>query len=293
MGMIEEYTSVLTGYLNWLWNDQILVSSHSLFGNYFWGIAILSLLFFGLEILSPWRKNQKLFRKDFWLDAFYMYFNIFIFYIIIFAVAQQIGEDSLLYVLSKLGIENTTIFDVSEWPEVLQILVVFVVTDFTHWNIHRMLHKYKWLWRFHKLHHSIKEMGFAAHLRFHWMESILYKSITYVPFLFIGFDVENIFILHMITIGWGHFNHANFSIPLGPLKYVFNTPDMHIWHHAKELPKDHQMGVNFGLTLSVWDYIFKTNYIPNSGRDIELGFEGDDQYPDDFFGQVTSGFKKD
>jgi sterol desaturase/sphingolipid hydroxylase (fatty acid hydroxylase superfamily) len=31
-------------------------------------------------------------------------------------------------------------------------------------------------------------------------------------------------------------------------------------------------GVNFGISLSVWDYIFKTNYIPKDGRDIELGF---------------------
>ena len=52
------------------------------------------------------------------------------------------------------------------------------------------------------------------------------------------------------------------------------------------------MGANFGLTLSVWDYVFKTNYIPNSGRDIELGFVGDENYDKTIMKQLLSGFKK-
>ena len=60
---------------------------------------------------------------------------------------------------------------------------------------------------------------------------------------------------------------------------------MHIWHHAKELPENSQYGVNFGLTLSIWDYLFKTNYIPYSGKDIELGFKGDEDFPEHFLSQ--------
>jgi sterol desaturase/sphingolipid hydroxylase (fatty acid hydroxylase superfamily) len=60
---------------------------------------------------------------------------------------------------------------------------------------------------------------------------------------------------------------------------------MHIWHHAKELPETTKYGVNYGITLSLWDYLFKTNYIPYNGRDIALGFEGDDNFPKDFINQ--------
>ena len=45
---------------------------------------------------------------------------------------------------------------------------------------------------------------------------------------------------------------------------------------AKVLPKHVKYGVNYGLTLSVWDYLFGTNHIPEDGRDIELGFDGDE-----------------
>ena len=67
---------------------------------------------------------------------------------------------------------------------------------------------------------------------------------------------------------------------------------MHIWHHVKELPESHPNGVNFGISLSIWDYLFKTSYIPFSGRDIELGFEGDEKYPQGFLGQVIEPFKR-
>ena len=48
-------------------------------GNYFYYLIVLSLAVWGLELVFPWRKNQPAFRKDFWLDAFYMFFNFFIF----------------------------------------------------------------------------------------------------------------------------------------------------------------------------------------------------------------------
>ena len=67
---------------------------------------------------------------------------------------------------------------------------------------------------------------------------------------------------------------------------------MHIWHHAKVLPERFKQGCNFGLSLSIWDYIFKTSYIPESGRDIELGYKGEEDMPQNFVGQVVFGFLK-
>ena len=51
-------------------------------------------------------------------------------------------------------------------------------------------------------------------------------------------------------------------------------------------------GTNFALTLSVWDYIFKTNFIPNDGRDNELGFDGDENYPSNFIKQQLQPLNK-
>jgi len=77
---------------------------------------------------------------------------------------------------------------------------------------------------------------------------------------------------------------------LGPImKYIFNSPEMHIWHHSYELPKERRYGVNFGLTLSLWDYVFGTAYIPHNGREIKLGFPGVEEFPDTFGKQISIG----
>ncbi|HET8735086.1 MAG TPA: hypothetical protein VFM69_00670, partial [Pricia sp.] len=64
------------------------------------------------------------------------------------------------------------------------------------------------------------------------------------------------------------------------------------WHHAKEFPEDRPYGMNYGLSLSIWDYVFGTAYIPNDGRDLEIGFRGDDNFPKNFFGQMLYPFKR-
>lgn len=43
-----------------------------------------------------------------------------------------------------------------------------------------------------------------------------------------GFELEQAYIVHFITITIGHLNHSNIRISWGPLKYVFNNPIMHL-----------------------------------------------------------------
>lgn len=68
---------------------------------------------------------------------------------------------------------------------------------------------------------------------------------------------------------------------------------MHIWHHSKALPEEHPNGMNYGLTLSIWDYLFGTAYVPHDGKDIELGFEGDEDFPETFTGQMKFPFRRE
>ena len=113
----------------------------------------------------------------------------------------------------------------------------------------------------------------------------------YIPLAIMGgFSIQDVALVHFFNITIGHLNHANVNLDYGYLKYILNNPKMHIWHHVKELPLERKKGVNFGITLSIWDYIFKTNYIPSDGRDIEIGFTGDQQFPKGFIGQELYPF---
>jgi len=105
---------------------------------------------------------------------------------------------------------------------------------------------------------------------------MIYKSILYIPLGILGANDNVILAIAVFYTLMGHLNHANLAISWGPLKYVLNSPKMHVWHHDKVM--HHKAGQNFGLVLSVWDWIFGTAYMPE-GQPKELGFFEMDRYP--------------
>ena len=284
----DAFLNAIKGTMQWTWKS--ILFEVSWYTNYFWGLIAISLVVWLLEIIFPWRKQQGIFRKDFWLDAFYMFFNFFLFAIVIsgfYKVLQLLFED-LGIAANSLALINTSV-----WPIWGQLLVFFIILDFVQWFTHILLHKFPVLWQFHKVHHSVKEMGFAAHLRYHWMENILYKPLkTFGVMVLGGFEPEQAYIVHFLAIAIGHLNHSNIKLTWGPLKYVLNNPVMHLYHHAYELPKG-SYGVNFGISLSLWDYLFKTHYVPEDSGTVELGFAGEESLPKDFWGQLRYGFRSD
>ena len=288
MTYLEIFANKLTAMVSWI--IDMVTFNVEWDQNWFYGLIIVSTVVWGLEIAFPWRKSQKLIRKDFWLDAFYMFFNFFIFAIILESVYVLFET---YFTAHGLPMDKIALLN-EQSPTWLIIVFFFVLSDFVQWFTHLLLHRYNFLWRFHKVHHSVEEMGFSAHLRYHWMENVFYKPLkTLALMLVIGAQPEHAFFVHFFSITIGHLNHANVRITWGPLKYVFNNSVMHLYHHAKELPADRAKGVNFGISLSIWDYLFKKNYIPQDKEgDYDLGFEGIENYPKGFFGQLVSGFKK-
>ncbi len=337
---MEKYLDIFIegykGYAGYLWHEI----THPSFRSYFYWLIMVSLFFFVLEVVVPWRKKQAILRKDFWLDAFYMFFNFFIFSLIIYNAASDVlvnlFNDGIKAISGGFDLRQNN--PMTSWPMWSILVVGFLIRDFVQWWIHRLLHKSEWLWQFHQVHHSVEEMGFAAHLRYHWMENIVYRTLEYLPLALLGIGLHDFFIIHIFTLAWGHYNHSNISINhrytglivalmigflisqnlvdfnlfetvtmsttlmtlgvsaiigylvLGPImKYLFNSPEMHIWHHSFELPEERRYGVNFALTLSIWDYIFGTAYIPHNGKDIKLGFPGVEQFPDKFLQQSLLG----
>ncbi|MDX2248393.1 MAG: sterol desaturase family protein [Bacteroidia bacterium] len=339
---MEKYWDIFingyTGYAGYLWHEI----THPAVHNYFYWLIVVSLFFFALEWLRPWRETQPRFRKDFWLDFFYMFFNFFLFSLIIYNAASDVVVNLFKDLLALVGINNLVAVKVQSWPVWTHLLLGFVVRDFVQWWVHRLLHRVSFLWEFHKVHHSVEQMGFAAHLRYHWMENVVYRSIEYIPLALIGIGLNDFFIIHIFTLAIGHYNHSNITVSgkvsgavvgglvglwiasinaaaleaaslpmwisyvlaiagggfvgafaLGRfMKMVFNSPEMHIWHHAYEIPADKPYGINFGISLAIWDYIFKTDYIPYSGKDIKLGFPGMEKFPHTFIGQNLHGLGK-
>jgi len=285
---VDAFINAFNGTVDWTWKSILFEVPWTT--NFFWGLIAISLVVWLLEIAFPWRKNQAIFRKDFWLDFFYMFFNFFVFSIVISGFYKVF---EILFNSVGITEKSIALLDISQWSMWMQLLVFFIILDFVQWCTHVLLHRFDFLWQFHKVHHSVKEMGFAAHLRYHWMENIFYKPLKTLGVMLLGgFEPEQAFIVHFFAIAIGHLNHANIRITWGPLKYLFNNPVMHLYHHVKTLPEGRSKGINFGISLSLWDYIFQTNYVPEKSGTIELGFPDEDEFPKGFLGQLITGFRK-
>lgn len=336
---LDTFINGYKSYANYLWSEVTQPGWH----NYLIWLLVISAFFFLLEWVKPWREKQAKFRRDFWLDFFYMFFNFFLFSLIIYNAASDVVVVFFNDVILRLtGVDLQASNPLNICPYWCVLLVGFLVRDFVQWWTHRLLHFHPRLWEFHKVHHSVKEMGFAAHLRYHWMETVVYRTLEYLPLALLGIGLYDFFVIHIFTLAVGHFNHSNITIEgkwtgglvgtaigliaafgwlefdilhfesvmgqgmvlisfmllgyfvLGRwMRYIFNSPEMHIWHHAYHLPDGHKYGINFGITLAIWDYLFGTAAVPHNGRDIELGFPGVESFPQDFLGQSIHGLSLD
>ena len=289
---MEKYIEIIRGAYSGYWNYLVNEILHPGWHNYFYWLVGVSAIIWIAEIMFPWRKNQLAIRNHFGLDVFYLFWNYFLFSLIAYNALSMVAVQLFNDFLGVFGITNIVAIHVSGLPGWLQLVLIFVLRDFMQWNIHRMYHRVNWMWEFHKVHHSTKEMGFAALLRYHWMENILYRTLEYIPLAMIGFGITDFFIVHIFTLVIGQLSHANLKIPLGYFKYLFNGPQMHLWHHAKDFPASHPNGFNYGITLSVWDYLFKTNYWPSDDEHLPVGLPGKENFPEDFVGQTIRPFQR-
>lgn len=230
------------------------------------GISLASVI---AERLWPWR-SQPILREGFLTDLAYIVFNSHYLGILLALLSQRIFQIYDPTARLSLGLMHST-------PAWLQLLTVLLLFDFLQWSVHNLLHRIPLLWRFHMVHHSVVHMDWLGDWRFHWAEIVIYRTLLYAPTAILGFDLAVLFWYGIINTAIGHYAHANIRLRPGFLKYVINTPQMHIWHHTH--PDSGPVNRNFGITLSIWDWFFGTAYLPDNLQPARLGFDGIESYP--------------
>lgn len=256
-------------------------------------IGLILLVFFVWEWVRPWRKSQRRFREGLGLDLFYTVFSYVIFWALfgtaLCTVTARAFDDFLYHFF---GVENLVAVRLTTVPIWLRYVLLVLAIEFTNYWIHRLLHRFDWAWEFHKIHHSARRVDVMNAARLHFGERLIYQFFAYVPLSMIGFEVSDVFYVGLFINIFSNFTHANVSVPLGPLKYIVNSPQMHIWHHAAEY---HERGnVNFGDALIIWDFVFGTAYLHDPKVDtakMKLGFDDIETYPQTFIAQTILPFK--
>ena len=242
----------------------------------------ISAAFVLLERLFPWRKGQSVLRPGWLRDVAFVALNGHVFSLSTAALTGAAAV-SATRVLHSLGFQLEG-SPAPRWPFGAQFVAFLVLADFLQWCIHNLLHRVPWLWTFHKVHHSITMMDWIGNWRFHWAEIMVHKSLQWLPLAWLDASPEAVFTVAIVTTVWGDFNHANLDVGLGPLGYLLNSPRMHLWHHDQS--SEGGVAKNFGIVLSVWDYVFGTAYWPRDRSPERLGYPGMEEMPMGFPGQV-------
>ena len=245
--------------------------------NYFFWLAVVSLICWLLERVVPWRREQKAFRKQIWQDFFWLAFNghyagIAVAFVAAWVIDRAVGALGGWPYPTPESVEL-----IAAQPLWIQFIAFLVLKDLFEYGVHNLLHRVPWLWEFHKLHHSITELDWIGNMRFHWMEIVVYKGLTYLPLIALGIDGEVILWVAVVGTLIGHLNHSNLNFGWGPLTKVVNSPRFHVWHH--DIVSHGRAGQNFGIVFCAWDWLFRTAYRPAAEQPQQLGFEGMGSFP--------------
>lgn len=253
-------------------------------------LFVVYLATFFLEAIFPKRIHYPLIeRKGFWTDLLYVIFMDYTIQVIGFFAMTSAVEFLTLRGLQSVGIQTPLINLHDIIPAPLRFLFFFIVIDFLQWLGHLILHRFEFLWQFHKIHHAQETLGFASTRHFHFGEYLILKPAFWIPFALLGFKFE-MYVIWYIWIAYflTFLSHCNIKVNWGFLKYIFITPETHYWHHSRNIPGKY--GVNYASSLAIWDLMFGFFYSPKDKQPV-LGIP-DNDVPDSFLGQLAYPFKR-
>ncbi len=150
-------------------------------------------------------------------------------------------------------------------------MAFLIFDDMTQYWWHRLSHANRTMWKLHRPHHVIEEMGvlvtyrnailYYALMPGIWFSAILvFLGMGYVYLFYLPIKLIVILLAHSET-KWDRFLYQyKFLHPLAwVIERTISTPSTHFAHHGLTAEDDisHPNG-NFGNLLFIWDIIFGT-----------------------------------
>ena len=218
------------------------------------------ILFSALEALFP-RRKRSLPRQGRWLTHLCVT-------VIDSLAVRLLGPLTAMAVAIWASNKGIGLFNLTHWPPLIEIFLAFIFLDFAIYLQHVISHRVPLLWRFHKVHHTDRDLDASSAVRFHPVEILLSMLYKCGLVLLIGPAALAILIFEIVLNASAIFNHANLRLPIGldkVLRVFIVTPDMHRVHHSVI---EGETNSNYGFNFSLWDRLCRTYKVePQAGHD--------------------------
>jgi sterol desaturase/sphingolipid hydroxylase (fatty acid hydroxylase superfamily) len=234
--------------------------------------VFLAGVFIPMEKVFPAKKDQKVLRKYWILDLCY------------FLGQYLLWNGVVLWLLGYFSFWLDGIVPakfrawVADQPIWLQVLEVLFFSDLIIYWGHRLQHRFDFLWRFHKVHHSAEHLDWLAAHREHPLDSIYTVGLINLPAFIMGFELESLAAIVAFRGIWAIYIHSNVRLPLGPLKVLIGSPELHHWHH--DIERD---AGNYANISPLMDKLFGTYTCPPREPE-QYGIKED--FPKNYAGQM-------
>ena len=169
---------------------------------------------------------------------------------------------------SQIGLLN--LISLNPWIELL--IAVMALDLVAQWFAHYLLHRVKWMWKFHLVHHSDTSVDATTGTRHHPGDYLIREVFSLGAIIIFGIPIAFYIFYRIATIFFTYLTHANISIPSiidRLISTVFISPNMHKFHHHFERPWTDS---NFGNIFSFWDRIFGT-FVYDDPKKIHYGVD--------------------
>jgi sterol desaturase/sphingolipid hydroxylase (fatty acid hydroxylase superfamily) len=175
---------------------------------------------------------------------------------------------------------------VMKQPGWLIVLEMALLLELTAYWTHRLSHTVPWLWRFHSVHHSSKQLSWLSAVRSHPLNNLYIHLTDIIPLFVLGFPLDALTVLFPFIAFNAMLTHTNLNITFRPIAYLLTTPVYHRFHHTLSDQGGHK---NFAAGCPIFDKIFGTYYLPHE-RPLVFGVD-DDDVPESFMGQLLHPFR--
>lgn len=182
IGMLCCTASIVLGGFNVEGRDVASTSWHLGLDWLLLDLLLMAIIFIPIEMVMPKNIEQSRFHEEWKTDL--VYFVISHLFIQFFGVITQ--KPATIF-FGWMGLS-----DVQNWvrglPFFLELLFAFFITDLFQYTAHRIFHSHNYLWRFHSVHHSTKNMDWLAGSRIHFVDIFITRSLTFIPLYVFGFS---------------------------------------------------------------------------------------------------------
>ena len=172
--------------------------------------------------------------------------------------------------------ERLGLFFMFDLPSWLTTLFGIMALDLFTYFAHVLMHKTSLGWRFHRVHHSDKEVNVTTAFRQHPGETV-WRILWYVlAIATFGIPPWVVVVYLIVSTLNAQFEHTNIRLfdPLDRvLRLFFVTPNMHKVHHSREQTETDS---NYSNIFSIWDRMFGTYTATIDFRRLRYGLNGFD-----------------